>query len=44
MADAIMQANDFVDNQYWPNNFNDSLSGMTVMFNWYVEDALGCFP
>jgi len=36
LADAIMMADDFVNNQYWPNNFNDILSGMNVLFNWLV--------
>ncbi|KAG7339291.1 ion transport protein [Nitzschia inconspicua] len=32
----LLEANDFVDNAYWANNFNDMVSGMNVLFNLLV--------
>jgi len=33
---ALLKATDFTGNAYWPNNFNDMLSGMNVLFNLLV--------
>mmetsp|Transcript_4837 Transcript_4837/g.8702 ORF Transcript_4837/g.8702 Transcript_4837/m.8702 type:complete len:291 (-) Transcript_4837:172-1044(-) len=33
---SLMEADDFVDNEYWANNFNDMISGMNVLFNMLV--------
>jgi hypothetical protein len=33
---VLLQADDFVDNAYWANNFNDMISGMNVLFNLLV--------
>ena len=33
---VLLQASDFVDNNYWANNFNDMMSGMNVLFNLLV--------
>jgi len=33
---TLLEADDFVDNNYWANNFNDMLSGMNVLFNLLV--------
>jgi len=33
---SLMEADDFVDNKYWANNFNDMFSGMNVLFNMLV--------
>ena len=32
----ILEATDFVGNEYWANNFNDMFSGMNVLFNLLV--------
>lgn len=32
----LLGASDFVDNEYWANNFNDMVSGMNVLFNLLV--------
>ena len=32
----LLEASDFVDNEYWANNFNDMFSGMNVLFNLLV--------
>lgn len=32
----LLEAHDFVDNNYWANNFNDMFSGMNVLFNLLV--------
>ena len=32
----LLEADDFVDNNYWANNFNDMISGMNVLFNLLV--------
>ena len=32
----LLEADDFVDNDYWANNFNDMFSGMNVLFNLLV--------
>eukprot|EP00584_Thalassiosira_punctigera_P014654 CAMPEP_0172548632 /NCGR_PEP_ID=MMETSP1067-20121228/17872_1 /TAXON_ID=265564 ORGANISM="Thalassiosira punctigera, Strain Tpunct2005C2" /NCGR_SAMPLE_ID=MMETSP1067 /ASSEMBLY_ACC=CAM_ASM_000444 /LENGTH=816 /DNA_ID=CAMNT_0013335873 /DNA_START=47 /DNA_END=2497 /DNA_ORIENTATION=+ len=34
--ESLMEADDFVDNEYWGNNFNDMFSGMNVLFNMLV--------
>mmetsp|Transcript_12926 Transcript_12926/g.30210 ORF Transcript_12926/g.30210 Transcript_12926/m.30210 type:complete len:840 (+) Transcript_12926:141-2660(+) len=36
LAYTLLEASDFVDNDYWANNFNDMLSGMNVLFNLLV--------
>jgi len=33
---TLLEADDFVDNNYWANNFNDMFSGMNVLFNLLV--------
>lgn len=33
---ALLEADDFVDNGYWANNFNDMMSGVNVLFNLLV--------
>ena len=33
---VLLEASDFVDNDYWANNFNDMMSGMNVLFNLLV--------
>lgn len=33
---TLLEAEDFVDNKYWANNFNDMFSGMNVLFNLLV--------
>ncbi len=33
---VLLQADDYVDNSYWANNFNDMISGMNVLFNLLV--------
>jgi len=33
---VLLEADDFVDNNYWANNFNDMMSGMNVLFNLLV--------
>mmetsp|Transcript_24684 Transcript_24684/g.52595 ORF Transcript_24684/g.52595 Transcript_24684/m.52595 type:complete len:439 (+) Transcript_24684:144-1460(+) len=33
---TLLKADDFVDNNYWANNFNDMFSGMNVLFNLLV--------
>lgn len=30
---TLLEADDFVDNKYWANNFNDMFSAMNVLFN-----------
>lgn len=32
----LMEADDFVNNEYWANNFNDMMSGVNVLFNLLV--------
>ena len=32
----LLEADDYVDNKYWANNFNDMLSGINVLFNLLV--------
>lgn len=32
----LLEADDFVDNDYWANNFNDMFSGVNVLFNLLV--------
>mmetsp|Transcript_36993 Transcript_36993/g.41654 ORF Transcript_36993/g.41654 Transcript_36993/m.41654 type:complete len:840 (-) Transcript_36993:136-2655(-) len=32
----LLEADDFVGNNYWANNFNDMMSGMNVLFNLLV--------
>jgi len=34
--ESLMDASDFVDNNYWANNFNDMFSGVNVLFNMLV--------
>mmetsp|Transcript_37803 Transcript_37803/g.91982 ORF Transcript_37803/g.91982 Transcript_37803/m.91982 type:complete len:227 (-) Transcript_37803:2065-2745(-) len=36
LSTALLGASDFVDNEYWANNFNDMISGMNVLFNLLV--------
>jgi len=36
LAYILLEAEDFVDNNYWANNFNDMFSGMNVLFNLLV--------
>eukprot|EP00536_Pseudo-nitzschia_multiseries_P001386 jgi/Psemu1/181049/e_gw1.18.17.1 len=36
LAYTLLEASDFVDNNYWSNNFNDMFSGMNVLFNLLV--------
>jgi two pore calcium channel protein len=36
LAYALLEADDFVDNDYWANNFNDMMSGINVLFNLLV--------
>jgi two pore calcium channel protein len=36
IAFKLLQASDFVDNDYWANNFNDMMSGINVLFNLLV--------
>jgi two pore calcium channel protein len=36
LSSALLEADDFVDNDYWANNFNDMFSGMNVLFNLLV--------
>ena len=33
---VLLEADDFVGNNYWANNFNDMMSGMNVLFNLLV--------
>lgn len=33
-SQLLLEADDFVESNYWANNFNDMLSGMIVLFNW----------
>eukprot|EP00804_Cyclotella_cryptica_P018435 CCRYP_004287-RA/>CCRYP_004287-RA protein AED:0.30 eAED:0.30 QI:121/1/1/1/1/1/5/1507/811 len=35
-AFKLLEANDFVVNEYWANNFNDMFSGLNVLFNLLV--------
>lgn len=35
-AQSLLEAEGFVANEYWANNFNDMSSGMNVLFNWLV--------
>lgn len=35
-SQLLLEAEDFVNNEYWANNFNDMSSGMNVLFNWLV--------
>ena len=46
-SSILLEATDYVQNEYWANNFNDTLSGMNVIFkslihnNWPImENAL----
>jgi len=32
-SSTLLEATDYVENEYWANNFNDTLSGMNVIFN-----------
>jgi len=36
LSSTLLEAGDFVDNNYWANNFNDMFSGMNVLFNLLV--------
>ena len=36
LSTVLLGATDFVDNEYWANNFNDMISGMNVLFNLLV--------
>lgn len=36
LAYILLEADDFVNNAYWANNFNDMISGMNVLFNLLV--------
>jgi len=36
VSQSLLEADDFVDGNYWANNFNDMFSGMNVLFNWLV--------
>lgn len=35
-SQSLLEADDFVEGNYWANNFNDMFSGMNVLFNWLV--------